>query len=93
MKAAVCNHATFTKETPTSFFQYAFKHRGYNTFVRLYTSLARIQPATRAMLQKELIVQNTKLLLKMAVSNLKKTWTNMALFEFGLAKSDIRKLP
>ena len=25
----------------------------------------------------------------MTISNLKKTWTNTALFEFGLAKSDI----
>ena len=29
----------------------------------------------------------------MTISNLKKTWTNTALFEFGLAKSDIRQLP
>ena len=93
MKAVVCNHATFTKENPTSFFKYVFKHTRYNTLVRLYISLARIQPATRAMLQKDLIIQNAKLLLKMTVSNLKKTWTNMALFEFGLGKSDIRELP
>ena len=93
MKAVVCNHATFTKENPTSFFKYVFKHTRYNTLVRLYISLARIQPATRAMLQKDLIMQNAKLLLKMTVSNLKKTWTNMALFEFGLGKFDIRKLP
>ena len=53
----------------------------------------RIQPATRAMLQKQLIKQNTKLLLKMTVSNLKKTCTNTALFEFSLAKSDIRQFP
>ena len=52
-----------------------------------------IQPATRAMLQKELIIQNTKLLLNMTISNLKKTWTNTVLFEFELAKSDIRQLP
>ena len=29
----------------------------------------------------------------MTFSNLKKTWTNMALFEFELAKSEIRQLP
>ena len=34
----------------------------------------------------------TKFLLKMTISNLKKTWTNTALFEFCLAKSDIRQL-
>ena len=53
----------------------------------------RILSATRVMLQKELIIQNTKLLLKMIISNLKKTWTNMALFQSGLAKSDTRQLP
>ena len=53
----------------------------------------RIQSATRVLLQKELIIPNTKLLLKMTNSNLKKTWTNTALFEFGLAKSGIRQLP
>ena len=61
--------------------------------MHLFIYLARIQPATRAMLQKELIIQNTKLLLKMTISNLKKTWPNTALFEFGLAKFDIRQLP
>ena len=45
------------------------------------------------MLQKELTIQNTKLLLKLTISNLKKTWANTALLEFGLAKSDIRQLP
>ena len=60
--------------------------------MHLIVSLARIQPATRVMLEKELIVQNSKLLLKMNISNLKKTRTNTALFEFGLAKSDIRQL-
>ena len=55
-------------------------------------SLVTIQSATRVMLQTELIIQNTKLLLKMIFSNLQKTWTNTALFEFGLAKSDIRQL-
>ena len=60
-------------------------------FLRLIIFLARIQPATRAIPQKELIIQNTKLLLKMIISNLKKTWTNTALFEFSLAKSDIRQ--
>ena len=66
--------------------------RGYNTFVFLIISLESIQSATRVMRQKELIIQNTKLLLKMTISNLKKAWTNTALFEFGLAKSDIRQL-
>ena len=61
--------------------------------MHLFIYLARIQPATRAMLQKELIIQNTKLLLKMTISNLKKTWTNTALFEFDLAKSDKSQLP
>ena len=61
-------------------------------FAHLIISLASIQPATCAMLQKKLIMQNTKLLLKMTISNLKKTWTNTALFEFGLAKSAIRQL-
>ena len=51
-----------------------------------------IQSATCAMLQNQTIIQNTKSLLKMIISNLKKTWTNTALFEFGLAKSDIRQL-
>ena len=27
------------------------------------------------------------------MTDLKKTWTNTALFEFGLTKSDIRQLP
>ena len=62
-------------------------------FVHLIISLASIQPATSAMVQKELIIENTKSLLKMTISNLKKTWTNTALFEFGLAKPDIRQLP
>ena len=61
-------------------------------FVHLIISLASIQPATSAMVQKELIIENTKSLLKMTISNLKKTWTNTALFEFGLAKSTIRQL-
>ena len=76
-----------------NFFQNFFKYTGYNTFVRLINSLVRIQSAARVLLQKELIIPNTKLLLKMTNSNLKKTWTNTALFEFGLAKSDIRQLP
>ena len=29
----------------------------------------------------------------MTNSNIKKTWANTALYEFGLAKSDIRQLP
>ena len=46
-------------------------------FAHLIISLARIQPATCSMLQKELIIKNTKPLLKMTISNLKKTWTNI----------------
>ena len=52
------------------------------------------------MLQKELITgfsnsaaQNATSLLKMPISNLREIWSNTALFEFGLAKSDIRQLP
>ena len=52
-----------------------------------------IQPASRTILRKELILQKTKLLLKMIISNLKKTWTITVLFEFGLAKSDKNQLP
>ena len=59
----------------------------------LIISLSRIQPATHAMLQIEFIIKNTKLILKMTISNLKKSWTNTALFEFSLAKSDIKQLP
>ena len=77
----------------SNFFQYFFKHAGYNTFVRWIISLVRIKSATRVMLQKELIIQNTKLLLKMTTSNLKKTWINTALFEFRRAKSDMKQLP
>ena len=58
------------------------------------------QPANHGMLQEELITgsrnsatQNAKLLLKMAISNLREIRSNTALFEFGLAKSDVRKLP
>ena len=65
----------------------------FNIFVRITISLVRIQSATRAMLQKQLIIQNTKLLLKMTISNLKKICTNTALFDFGLPKSDIRQFP
>ena len=72
----------------SNFFQYFFKHTGYNTFVHLIISLVRVQSAC-VLLPKEFIIQNTKLLLKMIISYLKKTWTNTALFEFGLAKSDI----
>ena len=68
------------------------KHTGLNTFVHLIITLERNQLATRVMLQKELIIQNTKFLLKMTISNLKKTWTNRALLEFGLAKSELRQL-
>ena len=55
--------------------------------------LTGIQPATRTILRKEHILQKTKLLLKMIILNLKKTWTNTALFEFGLEKPDIKQLP
>ena len=55
---------------------YFFKHTGHDTFVRLIISLVKIQSATPAMLQKELIIQNTKLLLWMTISNLTKTSTN-----------------
>ena len=52
----------------------------FNIFVRITISLVRIQSATRAMLQKELIMQNTKSLLNVTVSNLIKTWTSTAFF-------------
>ena len=68
-------------------------HMESNTIVHFIISLARIQPANRTMLQKELIMLNIKLLLKMAILNLKKTWINTALLEFDLPKSDIRQLP
>ena len=60
--------------------------------MRLVISYARIHPTTHAMPQKELIIKNTKWLLKMTISYLRKTWTNTALFEFALAKSDMRQL-
>ena len=61
--------------------------------MHLIIYLTGIQPATRTILRKELILQKTKLLLKMIISNLKKTWTITVLFEFGLAKSDKNQLP
>ena len=67
--------------------------------MRLITSLRRDQPANHGMLQKELITgsrksatQNAKVLLKMSISNLREIWSNTALFEFGLVKSDVRQL-
>ena len=60
----------------------------------------RNQPPNHGMLQKEFITyskssttQNATLLLKMPVSNLREIWSNKALPEFGLAKSDVRQLP
>ena len=68
--------------------------------MRLIISLRRNQPANHNVLQKEPITgsrnsatQNAKLLLKMPISNLRHIWSNKALFEFSLAKSDIRQLP
>ena len=66
----------------------------------LIISLRRYQPANHGMLQKELITgprntatQNTKLLLKMPMSNLREICNSTALFEFCPAKSDVRQLP
>ena len=42
--------------------------------------------------KKNSATQNAKLLLKMPISNLREIWSNTALFEFGLAKSDVRQL-
>ena len=60
----------------------------------------RNQTANHGMVQKELITgtsnsarQDAKLLLNMPVLNLREIWSSTALFEFGLAKSDIRQLP
>ena len=68
--------------------------------MHLIISLRRNQPANHGMLQKKFITgsrnsatQNAKFLLKMSISNLREIWSNTALFEFGLAKSDMRKLP
>ena len=67
-----------------------FKHTVWNTLVRLIISLRENQPATDGMLQKEIINsfrkpawQNTKLLLKMIISDLTDTWSNTSLTEFG----------
>ena len=71
-------------------FLYFFKYVEWNTLVRLIIALREIQPATHGMLQKEIIDgfrkpawQNTELLLKMIISDLKDTWSNTALTEFG----------
>ena len=91
-----CVIAHFPKIDPITVVYLAFSSTYLNVVVeQLHVTIspARIQPASRAMLQKELIIKNTELLLKMTASNLKKTWTNTALFEFGLANSDIRLLP
>ena len=68
--------------------------------MRLSISLTRNQPVNHGMLQKELITgsrnsatQNTKLFLKMLISNLRETLNNTALFEFALAKPDVKQLP
>ena len=52
--------------------------------------LTENQPATHHMLQKEIINgfrkpagQNAKLLLKLIISDLRDTWSNTALTEFG----------
>ena len=72
------------------FLLYFFKHTGWNTLVHLIISLRENQPATQGMLQKEIINcfrklawQNTKLLLKMIISDLRDTYSNTALTEFG----------
>ena len=68
--------------------------------MRLITFLRRNLPANHGVLQKELLTgsrnsatQNAKLLLKIPILNLREIWSNTALSEFGLAKSDIRQLP
>ena len=68
--------------------------------MRLIISLTRNQPVNHGMLQKELIIgfrnsatQNAESFLKMPVSNLRETLNNTVLFEFGLAKPDVRQLP
>ena len=70
----------------------------FSTFLDIWDR--RNQPANYGMVQKELITgssnsatQDAKLLLKMPISNLSEIWSNTDLFEFGLAKSDIRQLP
>ena len=79
-------------------FYYTFlKHTGWNTLVHLVISLRENQSATHGMLQKEIINgfrkpawQNTKLLLKIIISDLRDTSRNKALTEFSQAKSDMR---
>ena len=73
-----------------NFLLYFFRHTGWNTLARLIISLRGNQPATHDMLQKEIINgfrkpawQNTKLLLKMIISDLRDTWSNTTLTEFG----------
>ena len=63
---------------------------GWNTLARLIISLRGNLRATHSMLQKEIlngfrkpVWQNTKLLLKMIVSDLRDTRSNKALTEFG----------
>ena len=59
--------------------------------MRLIISLRENQPATHGMLQKEIIngfrkpaLQNTRLLLKIVIiSDLRDTWSNTALADFG----------
>ena len=58
--------------------------------MHLIIFLRENQPATRDMLQKEIINdfrkpawQNTKLLLKIIISDLRDTWSNTTLTEFG----------
>ena len=49
-----------------------------------------IQPATRAMQQKELIIQNIKLLLKMTIS--RKLWPSKGRYKTAvLTKSEVQK--
>ena len=67
-------------------------------FVHLIISLARIPPANRAMLQKELITENTKLLLKMkSQENLKQygfVWilpSNVWYKTAALTKSEVQR--
>ena len=68
--------------------------------MRLIIFLRRKEPANPGMLQKELITgsrnsatQKAKLLLKVPISNVRKIWSNAALFEFDLRKSYVRQLP
>ena len=67
--------------------------------MRLIIFLSRHQPANHGLLQKELLTgsrnsaaQNAKLLLKMPILNLRESWRNTVLLEFGLIKFDIIQL-